>query len=285
MFLKCNDKTLHIFQVDAVGSIELEEFVLSGMNKDDISDIVKKDKIIRIYGSFLLSGKGVKRPSDISQSMRVMARLLIRLRITTNSNKSLVEFLKACHFDDILKCTREMAGYSAKNSDGELLPTFAIPSLPLKIGYGLDNLLMILHGIGIREDNQDYINISRDVQTLYKQEWPVLISSASHRSLADNKFNKCEVMPVTSDLSKVKEYCLAKLSELKEKLIKEAQLETWRELAELVVTRITIFNKRRGNEASSLLLKRFIDRKNHGKIIHDDILESLSPLEKKLIER
>ena len=65
----------------------------------------------------------------------------------------------------------------------------------------------------------------------------------------------------------------------------EACLVDWRLLAEIIITRLTIFNKRRGNEVSSLLLKRYVDRNAHNKTIHEDILKSFTPLEKKLMNR
>ena len=36
-----------------------------------------------------------------------------------------------------------MAGYSLVNSDDERLPSFKTPSLPLKMGYALDSVLML----------------------------------------------------------------------------------------------------------------------------------------------
>ena len=52
-------------------SLELEEFVLQKMKKDEVTDVVKKDLIIVTYGSFLLNGKGRKGMSEVSQCMCV----------------------------------------------------------------------------------------------------------------------------------------------------------------------------------------------------------------------
>lgn len=55
----------------------------------------------------------------------------------------------------------------------------------------------------------------------------------------------------------------------------------WCDLANITISRLSIFNKRRGNEVS----KRYLERKNYAKALHDDVTKSLSPLEKKLMER
>ena len=84
-------------------------------------------------------------------------------------------------------------------------------------------------------------------QRLYQTEWSVHVSSASMRTLADNKFNKNKIMPLTSDLLTIKSFCTEQIKELT-KALKFPTVEIWRELAETVVTRITIFNKRRGSD-------------------------------------
>ncbi|XP_057291533.1 uncharacterized protein LOC130614143 isoform X3 [Hydractinia symbiolongicarpus] len=266
--------------------LELEEFVVRRMRRDEITDAVLNDRLILTYGSFLLSGKGARKSNYISQNMRLIGRLLIALKQIHPDKISLIGFLQPQYFDAIMNCTKDLAGYSLKNEDGEAVPSFKIPSLPLKMGYALDTILMLLKGIGLREKNDLYIRDSDNLLSLYKSEWHVKLSSASLRTLGDNKFNKQEFLPVTSDLLKLKVYCEERTSFLVSALKdKHDDLSAWRELAEVVITRITVFNKRRGNEASSLLLKKYTERKNKTGTVHDDILKSLTPLERKLMNR
>ena len=104
--------------------LELEELVIQKMRKDKITTVAASDEIIKKYGNFLMSGKGSKKANSISSNMRLMARLLITLRKNdNNSNKALKQFMKPVNFDLIFKCTKEMAGYTQKNADGEFLPT------------------------------------------------------------------------------------------------------------------------------------------------------------------
>ena len=266
--------------------LELEEFVIQRMRKDEITTVAASDEIIKKYGNFLMSGKGSKKANSISSNMRLMARLLITLRKNdNNSNKALKDFMKPVNFDLIVKCTKEMAGFSQKNSDGEFLPTFKIPSLPLKIGFALSSIFMLLKGLALRIKEPEVIEDATNLSQLYASEWSNLVSSASLRTIADTNFNKQEFLPVTSDLLKVKAYCYSKMEALVAELKKAVDKQLWRELAEIVITRLTIFNKRRGNEVSSILLKWYKNRADFGKALHDDVLESLSALERKLMER
>ena len=266
--------------------LELEEFVIQRMRKDEITTVAASDEIIKKYGNFLMSEKGSKKANSISSNMRLMARLLITLRKNdNNSNKALKDFMKPVNFDLIVKCTKEMAGFSQKNADGEFLPTFKIPSLPLKIGFALSSIFMLLKGLALRIKEPEVIEDATNLSQLYASEWSNLVSSASLRTIADTNFNKQEFLPVTSDLLKVKAYCYSKMEALVAELKKAVDKQLWRELAEIVITRLTIFNKRRGNKVSSILLKRYKNRADFGKALHDDVLESLSALERKLMER
>lgn len=143
---------------------------------------------------------------------------------------------------------------------------------------------MLMQGLGLKQGDDMLTENARKFQQLYKAEWSVRVSSASLRSLADNKFNKEELLPLTTDLLLIKKYCLEQIPKLVLEL-KCPTVETWRKLAEIVLTRITIFNKRRGNEPSSILLKRYVTRSSHAKVTHSDIYDSLSELEKKLLDR
>ena len=180
--------------------------------------------------------------------MRLMARLLIALRTHCNMpDAPLLNFLKPGNFDKIIHCTKEMAGYSKQNHDGEFLPSFKVPSLPLKIGFALSSVFVLLKGIGLREKNNSMIEDATNLSQLYSGEWSTHVSSASLRTIADNNFNKKEYLPVTNDLLKIKQHCVEKMASLSKIVAESPEIKGWRELAEIVITRLTIFNKRRGN--------------------------------------
>lgn len=193
--------------------------------------------------------------------------------------------MQPIYFDTMIESTRDLAGYLTENAEGELLPTHKVPSFPLKMGYALDTIFFLVQGIRLREKDQTKIENSANLSALYSKEWSVRMSAAALRTLADNKFNKTEFMSVTNDQLLVKSYCATKLISLSKELEEGPSLEIWRQLAEVVVARLSIFNKRRGNEVSSVLLSRYINRKNYSSIAHDDVLKSQSPLEKKLMDR
>ena len=64
-----------------------------------------------------------------------------------------------------------------------------------------------MQGMGLRKGDDILVDHAKKFHKLYLSEWSVIISSASLRSLADNKFNKEDLLPLTSDLLLLKQYC------------------------------------------------------------------------------
>ena len=61
--------------------------------------------------------------------------------------------------------------------------------------------------------------------------------------------------------------------------------QTWRNLAEVTLTRIVLMNKRRGSETSKLLINAYVNRPNWKESANQEILESLTDLEKQMFAR
>ncbi|KAH3877487.1 hypothetical protein DPMN_001355 [Dreissena polymorpha] len=58
----------------------------------------------------------------------------------------------------------------------------------------------------------------------------------------------------------------------------------YRELSEVTLAQLVLFNKRRAGEAERLEVKQFIEGVEHGKTVPEEVLESLSPLERKIVD-
>ena len=143
--------------------------------------------------------------SEISQRMRVLARLLIKLKELRKDVKGgLIQWIKPEHFDATCACKKDLAGHEVHNEDGERLSCFTTPSLPLKIVYALDSVASLVHGYGLRQNDDSIVKSANGFQQLYQHEWSIKISSASLRILEDNKFNRFDILPVTADLMKLK---------------------------------------------------------------------------------
>ena len=108
--------------------------------------------------------------------------------------------------------------------------------------------------------------------------------SVTSLALASQRVSKCklEEFPEEEDLTTLKVYLLGKMSELSSQLVRDPTAQEWRSLAEVTLTRVIVFNGRRGSEAAQLLVSEYQQRNND---VQSDVLNSVSTVEKHLISR
>ena len=93
------------------------------------------------------------------------------------------------------------------------------------------------------------------------------------------------MLPITDDLLKVREFLVKEIPLLTKRLHEKQDIETWRTLAEYAGTRITMFNRRRISEVFGMLVTRFIERGKYKDVEILKVKESMTMLEKHLMER
>ena len=262
--------------------MELKDTILSSMKSDDVSSLVRRDDVILDYGSFLMSSSGVEKAIFISQKMRQLGRLVLCYREKNDCSEYLLaDLLKPERFDEVVAVTKELCSFQ----HGEQLPSFKTPSLALKLGISLKKCAILHKGVALRRKDKGMLEDLEFFKQLVETEWSHRISSVALRTLADNKFNKIEILPVTDDLLKLKEFLLNEINTKTAKLRVSPDLELWRDLANAVVSRLIIFNKRRCNEAAKITVDQFRDRPSWNEETIEEVSSSLMPLEIELSKR
>ena len=98
-------------------------------------------------------------------------------------------------------------------------------------------------------------------------------------------YNKPDELPNTDHLLKLKKYSENKLQELTEQVTSDPSYSAWRELAEVALARLVVFNRRRANEPASLLLSQYLARPDWKQSSNQEVMSSLRPVEKVLMNR
>ena len=184
----------------------LNELVLSKMKDDDISFICKKDDTILMFGSSIIEKSGERKASIVSSKMRELGRL--RKVINEEVDGFLKDFLDPAHFDLVIRSVRKLCGFHRKENETRA----ETPSLGLKLGHSLNKCGQILKGVGLREKNEDAIKNAQHFLELMKNEWNEKVSACSLATLESGKSSE-ELIPLTSDLSKVRRYTEKKMKE------------------------------------------------------------------------
>ncbi len=253
------------------------EPILVSMHKDAIYKLVVNDRLILKFGKILYHKLGHRRKNDVSQRMRQLGRLKKAL-----GTSELYEYINGKNFNQVVRAAKQICNLHT-SEDG--LAVFDKPGLALRLGHNLKKTCSIKYGMALREDDGVGQLEADTFSKLLGNEWTDSISSVALTTLATNKFTKRDLLPLTTDLVKLAEYLDKEGKERMRILQTEPSAEAWRDLAEVVLGKVVVFNKRRGGEVQNLLLTQYVNRKKAQTTMNQEVYESLTPLEKKLTER
>ena len=238
------------------------------MRSDNITQVARDDYVISMLGVMLVEKGGLRRCHDISQKMRTLARLLLELReVEESPNAQMLELLHPEKFDVIVGCVKRLS--KSQDSSGEQVVD--TPSLALKLGHSLKQCANIVRGKALREKNKDILEDIGHFEKLMEAEWNYRVSHHSLSTLDARKFNQPDLLPVTDDLQKLREFIIDNINSLVRELERNTSLQPWWQLSEFVLDRLILFNKRRGGETAKLLLETYVSRPNWGKVTNDDV--------------
>ena len=252
------------------------------MKSDEVSIVARKDWLIKEVGVVLVEKYGEKQNGLVSQKMRELARLLLQLREThASSGSQLSDFIKPGRFDDVVSAVKSISNFHFHKG----VQNVATPSLSLKIGHSLKKCVNILRGHALRRKDKVLEEDAENFERLLVSEWSYRVSHHSLSALSTKKFNKVELLPLADDLDKLRKSVLSKMTFNAEALEKQPRLEVWSDLAQATLARLVMFNKRRGGEASKVLVESYLKRPDWSQVNNPEIMSSLSGFERELSKK
>lgn len=249
--------------------------IASDMNQDDIALVVRSEREILSLGESLYNSRKPfeKRNDYIRQKMREMARLLITARAITPL-KTTEDLVMPQNFHHVIKAVRAVAGYEFESN------LYKTPSLALKLGHSLAKVAGIVQCNAIIANRQAVAESVKQFATLHEKKWTESISSAALATLQQAKWNKPQVLPFTQDVSLLHKFLAAESAKSLKNLEEKPNSTTSGKLAQVTLTRVVLFNRRRQGEVSKMELQAFTSRNRTE--LNPDILICLTELEKKL---
>lgn len=257
--------------------------LFAAMKSDEVTLVARNDWLIKELGVLLIEKHGDKQNHFVSQKMRELARLLLQLRTTSASlDAQLSDFIKPGEFDVVVSGVKALSKFNSE--DG--VQHVAIPSLSLKIGHSLKKCVNILQGHALRRKDKELQEDVGNFEKLIESEWNHRVSHHSLGALGSKKFNNVELLPLAEDLEKLRTSVLSIISSTAQVLQEgQPQLEVWNQLAQATLARLVMFNKRRGGEASRMLVESYVNRPDWSQVNNPEIMSTLSDFERQLSKR
>ncbi|XP_042610371.1 uncharacterized protein LOC109051994 isoform X4 [Cyprinus carpio] len=245
------------------------------MNQDDISLVVRSESDILSLGESMYNGRkpNEKRNDYIRQKMREMARLLIAARATTPL-KTTEDLVMPSNFPHVIQAVRSVAGYDLDTN------SYKTPSLALKLGHSLAKVAGIVQCNAIIANRNVIAESAKQFATLYEKRWAESISSAALGTLHQAKWNKPHVLPFTQDVHLLHKFLATERAKCMKDLEEDPNIKSFGNLAQVTLTQVVLFNRRRQGEVSKIELQAFASRNRTE--LNPDIMMGLTEFERKV---
>ncbi|XP_067243639.1 uncharacterized protein [Chanodichthys erythropterus] len=229
--------------------------VITTMNLDPITEIIKNDKVIIDFGQHLLNKGGIsaKNKQCVREKMRQLGRLLYNARKVT-SLKTMKDCVNPKKYMETVKAVKHTCGYNIETDK------FSIPTLANKLGNSLVKVNKVLKAQGLLSNNKELVKNASEFQDIHEEKWNEMISATALRNMRDAKSNVPTLMLFTEDVQKMHTH----LSQVQDKwyksLSESPSTKAWKELVKVCLAQVILFNRRREGEVASMPLSAFLSR-------------------------
>ena len=228
------------------------------LEKDGVSTSKKNNSLVlKLAEKFTFKlGHDEDQFTYIRAKLCEVGQMVVAFRkVTGLVDATLTDVIDPEKFKDVIKATRAVSGF---DDDTHM---YRAPSLALKIGHSLKKAAAILLGAALSDG--DYILERRAEQfmKLIDLQWTDKVSSHALRTLNENKRNTPKYLTVTEDIIKLTNFLQEKMEERKKTLqMSKDRLDTevaYKELAEVMLTSVLLFNMKRSGKVSRMKVVDF----------------------------
>ncbi|XP_030018187.1 uncharacterized protein LOC115438607 isoform X4 [Sphaeramia orbicularis] len=248
---------------------------LSVMNQDMIALAIVQDRCILEYGYRLFKKNEniVSNHQHIRQKLRDLGRLFLEARKVTHM-ETMQELLKPEHFCHVVTAAKSLSGFNEQTGK------YQHPSLARKVGHSLRSVALFIKSGGLKKKDKQATQDAEEFLRLYRESWRFDIANQALTHLDQSKWNTPQLLPFTEDIQKLHCHLAEKQQQHLNDLREHPSPSNWKELAKVTLTQVLLFNRRREEEVSRMLLSAFLSKDTSD--THGDVSLALTPLEQKL---
>lgn len=228
--------------------------IISEMRDGPVKEAIHGDPLLLKLASRLFMRHGHSNRENMRAKLREMGRLINELKtFDALKNATLADCLKPKWFKTVITAVRSLAKFDQKAMK------YKHPSVAIKLGHTIRKCCQILKGQGIETSDKQLTKDAGQFLDLCDLEWCEEVSHKATKELYERKRNATKRLPLAEDTVKLVNFLKQGMKDNASKLINPGDdfSSTWRLVAELALTYLIIFNRRRQGEVSKLKILEF----------------------------
>ena len=239
-----------------------------GLRNVCMSDVLIKEfcrGLLHKLGS--LDEQRRKDKDIIRTKLRAVGRLLISLNTKSKEEHELSHYITPNRFMLVVNTVKDMSTHS--------------PNLALTLGHYIKQICQIKQSLALQSEDDTMKKEASGFSLLLGAHWNNYVAAVSLRRLKLRTLNKTMKLPKTSDMVKLKDYLD---SEIENSLGKQKlSPKEWTIMAQVVMVRILLFNKRRVSEVEEMKVLDIVQVQNCSD--NEEIVSQMDITEKALANR
>eukprot|EP00745_Piridium_sociabile_P013732 TRINITY_DN20162_c0_g1_i1.p1 TRINITY_DN20162_c0_g1~~TRINITY_DN20162_c0_g1_i1.p1 ORF type:complete len:353 (-),score=62.96 TRINITY_DN20162_c0_g1_i1:731-1663(-) len=257
-------------------SEELKKQVLDRFRDDDCGKICRKDKLVLLLGQRLWMRCVKKERKVVMSDMRIMGNLILAVNRLSTSVLTGEDLLKREHFDLLTQAIQDLTVKDQSKSQKS--------GLKLALGYVLKKAITVLKGHYTQYNKLEQATEIGRFSDVLNLNWDFLFYSAQIEcEQRRGVLRKPESMPLEQDVKKLKEYLVSEMHDLLKDEYKIWGSHDFIALRNLAVSRLTMFNARRGGEPARMTVTEWEEAEKKEWIDSNRIQNVSDPIEHALL--
>ncbi|EFN66480.1 hypothetical protein EAG_10974, partial [Camponotus floridanus] len=267
-------------RIHSIASECLRKTVFPVLREDDVTRIVRYDKLLIIYANKLCVKYISQHQHDMIRArLRLLGRFLIALK---EINTNVEDFQSLYHpqiYDDCISAINVVAGY---DNEEQLYKTPAVAANLSTLIKHIGNLLIMEC---IKAQDEEKKKLVKDFLKLLVVDIGTSVNKTVLETQSAHKRHKKINLPSLEDIKKLYTHLAKIRTEAYAALNESFSYEKWISLAEVTLTSTHVFNRRRAGEIERALIEDFENYEKVNKNMYSDIYKSLSMEDRKIAEK
>lgn len=250
------------------------------LREDEVTNVVRYDELIILYANKMCDKyKNPRYFEMIRQRIRLIGRFLICIRKIDRNIESMSSMFDPKFCDSTSEAINEVARFNSETK------SYGAPTVAVSIQTLLKQLGNMLIVQFIKNHDEVGQKNAKNYLKLLNQEVSTSINKTVMESQEQIRRKQKVLMPSMDDIRKLNEYLTSKRKEYYEKLLRKFSSSAWTNLAEVTLTSIQVFNRRRAGEVERILIEDFKNNERLDINTDKDLFESLSESSRKIAKK
>lgn len=241
-------------RIHKTASTMLRTAVIPKLRDDTVSQIIRFDWLIILYGNKLCLKYLSFQQYIIRSQLRLAGRLLIELKAMNNFIDDFASTFAPKFYDTLIDAVRRVTKFNDETNE------FGSPSTAGSIMCMVKDVGAMLICEYIKQGNEMLQKQTEDFLKIVNVDASISIYKPMSDTLAKNQRLKVDRVPVQADVKIFYDYLMEEATKCFNRLEKKYSYSDWLLLNELTLTMVITFNRKRPGETQHILLSDYSGR-------------------------